>query len=240
MSSLLLFSCQKNVSEAEINQNVVTENRDGESGINSGFCNSSGGSNCGPAIPLETFVQVNGCQIKVKFFYRKCRLSSGNFTHHIWGFEPIWSQSSPCNKIGYINNSIPVGGNGDWSAFLLQYNEFYSQITTAAEQLVLNDPLLFNPFTDQNVTLDWVETKCLKFCHNLYSIEDPNTPQWTELTCSLEGCCTRQTFWVFNFTTNTWEIHARNVIPGNLCVPEIQVECSIGSGSDCIEPCERL
>ena len=241
MSSLLLFSCQKIVSEAEINQNVVTENRDGESGQIFGCGNPPQNEGCRDPESHSVMLNVSGCQLKVDFKSRYCEIGTfGASRINIYDFSIDWVNSLRCNKIGLINNAIPINGIGDWTPFFVLYGDLFRQVSRAAEQFVLD---FYKATSQENHTLDFWESHCQKACItpqvDIYDPENPQIPQWTFHTCSVDGCCFRSTTYVYNFGSKIWEVGYSWVNPGGACQPQIPVNCTSG-GSECKEPCYKL
>lgn len=207
---------------------------------NRSFCNPAGGSNCDTIVSHSTYLTVSGCQIKVNFKSIRCQVNLSLFRYDIFDFSIDWANSLPCNKIGLLNNAMPINGIGDWTPFFTLYGDLYRNVSNAVELFILD---YYDAVSTENRTLDFWESYCQKACISpQIDNEDPTNlqiPQWTFHTCSEDGCCFRSTIYLYNFGTKKWEIHARNIISGGLCQPEIPVNCSLGS-SPCKEPCFKL
>lgn len=233
IATFLLFSCNEPTNNAnQLVEDASTENRS--------FCNPAGGSNCDPPVSHSMYLTVSGCQIKVNFKSRRCWLNLSLPRIDIYDFSIDWANSLPCTKIGLLNNAIPINGIGDWTPFFTLYNDLYRSVSNAAELFVLSH---YGASEAEDHTLDWWESHCQKVCYapelDPENPEDPQIPQWSFHTCSTEGCCFRRTIYTYNSTTKKFEVYARNVTPGGVCLPEIPVNCVLG-GSECVEPCAKL
>jgi hypothetical protein len=233
MSSLLLFSCQKNNQQENEKSLVAVESRS--------FCSpGSGGSNCDPFQTHSIMLNVDGCDLKVNFKSIICYVGPVINRINIYDFSIDWVNSLRCNKIGLLNDSIPINGIGDWTPFFTLYDDLFLKVSNAAELYVMD---FYGGAEQEDITLDFWQSHCQKACItpqvDVLEPDFPQIPQWTFHICSVDGCCFRQTIWTKNPITGKREIQGRNVTPGGKCKPEINVNCPNGS-SPCREPCKGL
>jgi hypothetical protein len=231
-TSLMLFSCNDHpISDSQI-ESVFTENRV--------FCSPAGGSNCDPPETHSTTLTVDGCQIKVNFKSVYCRVGLNNSKISVYDFSIDWLNSIRCNKIGLMNDAMPINGIGDWTPFFILYNDLFRNVSRATELFILD---FYGSSETEDHIIDWWESHCQKACYTpILDNEDPENPQipqWTFHTCSTDGCCFRNTIYVYNPVTKKFEIHLSWINPEGLCDPEIPINCNAGS-SECKEPCQRL
>jgi hypothetical protein len=241
LAAIVMTSCEKSTSEAELIHYPITENRDGESGQIFGCGNPPQSAGCEDPELHSVMLNVSGCQLKVDFKSMYCAIGTAGASRiNIYDFSIDWTNSLRCNKIGLINNALPINGIGDWTPFFTLYGDLYRQVSLATEQFVLD---FYKATSEENHTLDWWESYCQKACFtpqvDVEDPENPQIPQWSFHTCSVDGCCFRSTLYTYNFSSKKWEIYLSWVNPGGVCQPEIPVNCSSG-GSECKEPCYKL